>query len=157
MPTLYIMRHGKAENTSPDIKRHLSNAGKDNVRSVAKLLSDKDTQISKVIYSSTERAKQTALLMCEGLNIAPENQLEDARIYNATVSELQTVLSEMGEPLESVLLVGHNPGLADLVMSLSAEPVSLSAGNVAVLYADSWDDIHHCKCKFVEKYHHKEI
>lgn len=152
MPTLYIMRHGKAENTAPDIKRQLSNAGKENVRSVVKLLADKDTKISKVIYSSAERAKQTALLMCEGLNIAPEKQFEDARIYNATVSELHAVLSEMGEPLESVLLVGHNPGLADLVLSLSAEPISLSAGNIAILYADLWEDIRYCKCKFVEKY-----
>ncbi len=152
MPTLYIMRHGKAENTSPDIKRHLSSVGKENVRTVTKLLSGKDTTINQVLYSPAERAKETALLMCEGLNIAPENQLEDVRIYNASVSELQTVLSEMDVSLESVLLVGHNPGLADLVLSLSEEFVHLSAGNIAVLYGDSWEDIRHCKCKFVEKY-----
>ena len=151
MPTLYLMRHGKAENTSPDIERHLSRDGKDNVSSVAKLLKDKNTLINKVIYSSAERAKQTALLMCDGLNIAPENQVEDARIYNASVYELQTVLSEIDESLEFVLLVGHNPGFADLVLSLCEESVHLSAGNVAVVYGESWDDFRACKCKLIEK------
>lgn len=157
MPTLYLMRHGKAENILPDINRQLSSAGKDNVRAVAKLLKNKNIKINRVIYSSAERAKQTAFLICEGLNIASENQFEDARIYNALVTELQTVLAEMGEPLESVLLVGHNPGFADLVLSLCGESIHLSAGNIAVLHGNSWEDIYHGKCKFVEKYHHKEV
>ena len=151
MPTLYLMRHGKAENTIPDIDRHLSSAGKDNISSIAKLLRDKSTNINRVIYSSAERAKQTALLMCEALNISPENQFEDARIYNASVSELQTVLTEIDEPLESVLFVGHNPGFADLVFSLCDECVGLSPGNIAVMYGESWDDFSHCNCRFVEK------
>lgn len=133
MPTLYLMRHGQAENTTPDIKRRLSSMGKENVLSLAKMLNSRNTKIDQVIYSSAERAKQTALLMCEGLHIAPSNQVEDARIYNASVSELQTVLSKINESLESVMLVGHNPGFADLVLTLCEEPVHLSAGNIAVL------------------------
>ena len=151
MPKLFLMRHGKAENTSPDFERQLSSEGKAGVVSVAKLLKGKNIIINQVVYSSAERAKQTALLMCKGLDIELENQTEDLRIYNASVSELQTVLSEIDESLESVLLVGHNPGFADLVFNLCEESVGLSAGNIAVVYGESWEDFRDCKCRFVEK------
>jgi len=152
MPTLYIMRHGKAENTAPDINRHLSRKGQEKVKSVARLLSDNNTKINQAIYSPAARAKETALLICQGLNITVKNQFEDARIYNASVSELQSVLSDIDTQFKSVLLVGHNPGLADLVLDLCEEAVGLSAGNVAVVYGESWEDIRHCNCKLVEQY-----
>jgi len=151
MPTLYLMRHGQAENTSPDIERQLSSVGKAKVTSVAKFLKDKNTHINQVIYSSAERAKQTALLMCEGLNIAPENQVEAPRIYNASVSALQTVIAEIDEQIEAVLLVGHNPGFTDLVLTLCNESVGLSPGNIAVVFGQSWQDVHECKCRIVDK------
>ena len=152
MPTLYIMRHGKAENTAPDINRQLSNIGKENVASLAQILKGRSVIFGRVIYSPAARAKETAMLMCEGLNVAIEKQFEDKRIYNASLSELKIVISEIDEKLESVLIVGHNPGLADLVLKLCEEGVHLSAGNIAVVHGDSWEDIRNCKCKFVEKY-----
>jgi len=152
MPTLYIMRHGKAENTSPDIMRALSEIGKDNVLSIAKLFKNKNIKINRAIYSPAERTKQTALLMCDGLDISVDDQTEDERIYNASVSELQAVLSDIDETLNSVLLVGHNPGLADLVLMLCEERVHLSAGNIAVVYAESWANVLNCECKLIEKY-----
>ena len=151
MPTLYLMRHGIADNISPDIKRNLSSIGEEQVRSLAALLLARKTKIDHVIYSSAERAKQTASLMCDGLQITTENQSEDARIYNASVPELQAVISEINTNLESVLLVGHNPGLADLVIHLSDESVHLSAGNIAILQGASWEDIRACKCQLVGK------
>ena len=151
MPTLYIMRHGKAENTAPDIERRLTHIGIDNVKSVANNLRDSDTSIEKVIYSSATRAKQTAMLMCEGLSIPIENQTEDARIYNASVSELKEVIAEIDGMPNSVLLVGHNPGFADLVLDLCQEGVHFSAGNLALVHAESWQDIRSCKCRLIEK------
>jgi len=151
MPTLYLMRHGQAENTSPDIDRQLSSVGIANVTSVAKFLKGKNIHVNQVIYSSAERAKQTALLMCEGLNIMPKNQTEDPRIYNASVSALQTVITEIDQQVETVLLVGHNPGFADLVLTLCNESVDLSPGNIAVVFGKSWQDIRECKCRIVGK------
>jgi len=152
MPILYLMRHGKAENTSPDIMRALSDIGKDNVLSTVKLLKDKNIEINRAIYSPAERTKETALLMCNGLGVSIDDQTEDERIYNASVSELQAVLSTIDEGLNSVLLVGHNPGLAELVLMLCEESVHLSAGNIAVVYAESWANVLNCECKFIEKY-----
>jgi len=152
MPTLYIMRHGKAENTSPDIHRHLSQQGQEDVLAMAKQLAAKNIKINHVVYSPAARAKETALLMCDGLNIASEQQFEDKRIYNAPLSVLQTVLSEVDESLETVLLVGHNPGLADLILSLTEQSVGLSAGNVAVVAAETWKDVRACRCNFIKKF-----
>ena len=152
MPALYILRHGKAENTSPDIERNLSNAGMEDIKNIAGVFKAKNIIVDKTIYSNAARAKQTAMIMCEDLNIPSDNKKEDARIYNATVDELQTVISEIDDSLESILLVGHNPGFADLVLTLCEEPVHLSAGNVAVVQADSWEDIRNSKARLVDKF-----
>ena len=152
MPTLYILRHGKAENTSPDFERNLSSEGKANIQTLAEQLKINHAHIDKAIYSPASRAKQTAQIVCDVLNIVPTNRHEDQRIYNASVAELRSVLSEVNESTESLLLVGHNPGFADLVLSLCEESVHLSAGNVAVLSAGSWNDINNANCQFVEKF-----
>ena len=151
MPTLYILRHGKAENTTPDYNRHLSNVGEEHVASLAKILKGRKVIFNHVIYSPAERAKETAMLMCKGLNVTTENLFEDVQLYNASLSELQIVLSQIDEKLESVLIVGHNPGLADLVFKLCEEVVHLSAGNIAVVHGESWEDIRSSKGKFIEK------
>ncbi len=152
MPKLYLMRHGYADNASPDIKRKLTSDGCELIKSIAGLLAEKNTRINQVYYSAAKRAKETALLMCDGLAIPLTNQHEDIRIYNASVNQLQTVISEIGQQAESVLLVGHNPGFANLVLSLSEQHVRLFPGNIAVLQADSWQGVYDSECKLVETF-----
>lgn len=152
MPKLYLMRHGHADNAIPDIDRQLTPDGRKLVKDIVGLLAEKDTRIDQVFYSSAERAKQTALLMCDGLGIPLTKQHEDCRIYNASVTQLHTVLSEIDVETDSVLLVGHNPGFAELVVSLSEQPVRLSPGNIALLQAGSWQDVYECNCKLVDTY-----
>lgn len=152
MPTLYLMRHGQADNASPDIKRKLTVAGREQVKSMANTFANNNIKINHVVYSSASRTKETALLMCAGLNIAVDYQQENKQIYNASVSTLQAVISAIDQKNESVLLVGHNPGLADLVLTLSEQFVRLSAGNIAVMQADSWQDVIDCKCKLIGKF-----
>jgi len=151
MPLLYIMRHGKADNEIPDIARNLTARGKADVLNVATSLKNKNTQIDNVIYSPASRAKQTAMIICDVLNTSQQNQKEDNRLYNASVSELQSVLTEIDDQAKAVMLVGHNPGLADLVAQLTEQVIKLSAGNLVILSADSWRAMCNGNCEFVEK------
>jgi len=151
MPQLYIIRHGRADNEIPDMDRKLTARGKDDVLNVATLLKNKNILIDSVIYSPASRAKQTAMIICDVLNTSPQNQKADDRIYNANVSELLRVLDEIDEQEKSVMLVGHNPGLANLVLQLTEQVIKLSAGNLAIVSADSWRAMCNGKCEFVEK------
>ncbi len=89
--------------------------------------------------------------MCGDLDIVPEYQHDDSRIYNASVSQLQAVISEIDTNCESVMLVGHNPGLADIVMLLCEQPIRLSPGNVVILQEESWQDFFNSKGQFIDK------
>ena len=44
----------------------------------------------------------------------------DPDLYGASVEQLLARLREVDQPVASVLLVGHNPGLQDLVLQLSS-------------------------------------
>ena len=151
MPTLYLMRHGEADGASPDIDRQLTTKGQKDSENVANHFLDNNITFDQVCYSTAARAKQTALIVCNALSINTDKQTEDARIYNASARQLHDILFSIDSNCNSVLLVGHNPGFADLVMKLSEEFVHLSAANVAVITAESWEQLLACDAKFLAK------
>lgn len=88
--------------------------------------------------STATRARETlALAMLE----AKETRY-DERVYAASYSDLMSVLDELPDKVDRAVLVGHNPGLSDLVRMLTSEPVELKTSAVAVLtWAGSWPDV----------------
>jgi len=153
MPNLYLMRHGQARNdASSDINRRLTSMGQDHVKDLAKLLWEKEIDFDCVFYSPAVRTRETMLLMCQGLKIGEQHQIEDKRIYNASVYDLQAVIKEINERDENVLLVGHNPGLEDLVLNLTQQSIGMSPANIAVLSGETWADIFNNKCTLLERY-----
>ena len=72
------------------------------------------------IVSSARRTCQTF----DGLELGIDSVIED-RAYNAGMDLLAQLVREHGKGHESVLLVGHNPGVTDLV-NASGYPQSLS-------------------------------
>ena len=153
MPNLYIMRHGQARNdATSDIKRRLTAAGQDHIKDLAKSLWDNEIDFDSVYYSPAVRTKETMMLMCQGLKIGEQFQNEDNRIYNASSSELQAVINGINEKDEDVLLVGHNPGLEDLILSLTGKAVGLSPGNIVVVHGETWVDFFSRNCVMMKRY-----
>jgi len=153
MPNLYLMRHGQARNdASSDINRRLTSMGQDHVKGLAKLLWEKEIDFDCVFYSPAVRTRETMLLMCQSLKISEQHQNEDKRIYNASVYDLQAVIKEIDERDENVLLVGHNPGLEDLIRSLTQQSVGLSPANIVVVSGETWKDIYNNKCTLAERF-----
>jgi phosphohistidine phosphatase len=66
----------------------------------------------------------------------------DERIYEATVSQLLEVISQVDNDRQSVLLVGHNPGLEGLLTLLTGEHVHVTTANLAKIdiNATQWSD-----------------
>lgn len=65
------------------------------------------------VTSPAARARDTAHLV-----LPDADWREDERIYEASVQDLLTVLSEAPDGTERLLLVGHNPSLESLVRGL---------------------------------------
>ncbi len=146
MKTLFILRHAKSswENADlADFDRPLNKRGLESAPPVGEIIRKNKFQIDSIISSPAKRAEQTAILVKEAANIKADIQF-DERIYEASPHRLLEILSESDDKIESVMLVGHNPGLEGLVKMLTQEIESMPTAALAVidLKIDKWKQIH---------------
>lgn len=140
--TLVVVRHAKSDWSSglPDEQRALAPRGRRDAPGIGTWLTGHVEPLDLVICSPATRARQTWQLASANLDPAPPVRQDD-RMYGASPTELLTVLAELPDELGTVALVGHNPGLADLVEVLSGELKELKTAAVAVLsWTGSWPD-----------------
>lgn len=113
------MRHAKSAWPVgiADEKRPLSGRGRRDAVVAGQLLSSRLPRPDEIIVSPAKRARQTVKLVQSALGPVPTNR-ED-RVYAASWWDLLDVLHEVGEQVGTLMLVGHNPGLEDLVRQLA--------------------------------------
>jgi len=118
--TLILLRHGKSDwsTNNDDFDRPLKKRGKNASRQVGKWLSANQRVPDFVITSPATRAMQTAEIACEAMGINKEDIYSRKHIYLATTEELLYVLEDCPEQAQCVMLVGHNPGLEELLYYL---------------------------------------
>ena len=118
--TLILLRHGKSDwNTGDeDFDRPLKKRGKNASRLVGKWLHAHDLIPDFVIASSARRSMQTAELACEVMGIRKKSIYSRKHIYLATSEDLLYVLEDCPEQARRIMLVGHNPGLEELLYYL---------------------------------------
>ena len=73
---------------------------------------------SLALVSTSVRTRQTWDLLVQGLGSVPDLRF-DRRLYDAPASALASVIAETPDDLREILLIGHNPGLADLAHRLA--------------------------------------
>ena len=113
-----ILRHAHAEPAAPgtgDFERPLSRVGEDEADAVGRWLAEHAVAFDEVLSSPATRARQTAervLAIAGGPAIAFE-----PHVYEATPGTLIDLLDRT-DGKQVTLLVGHNPGLEQLVALL---------------------------------------
>jgi phosphohistidine phosphatase len=118
---LHLMRHAKSswdDESLPDRERPLAPRGKRASKRMARHIADAGLGIELVVCSPARRARQTLDPLLELLD--PELRMEP-RVYGAGVAELLELARELPEDLDSVLFVGHNPGLHEFARRLAEE------------------------------------
>ncbi len=144
MKTLVLMRHSHAsfDNSAwSDHERPLTGPGRHLASQTGKLLTD--YRIDRILCSSAVRTVETAELVATacGANTTPESinslYLAGAATYPGVASELAVHGNEV------LLMIGHNPGIANLVMSWAEESFAMMPASVAIfeLNIDDWTDI----------------
>jgi phosphohistidine phosphatase len=88
-----------------------------------------------VVCSPAERARETAALALEAAELSPTVRY-DARIYEASAARLVEVVREIAEPTTSAMLVGHNPGMEELLMLLTGERERMQTAALACIVFD---------------------
>ncbi|HJS80999.1 MAG TPA: histidine phosphatase family protein [Vitreimonas sp.] len=116
MRTLILFRHAKAvraHEADSDEARGLTGRGRREAALAGAAMEDAGLKPTLALVSSSERTRETAE---HGLqNFALETRFEDA-LYHAAPEGIWDAFS--ASDADSVVIVGHNPGLGELVSTL---------------------------------------
>ena len=142
--TLVVVRHAKSDwsNELPDDQRPLAARGRRDAPEIGRWIAGHVAAVDLVLCSPATRARQTWQLAGAGLDPEPPVR-HDERIYTSSPTGLLGVIDELPDDTGTVVLVGHNPSLTDLVTLLSGQAHELKTSAVAVLsWTGSWADVH---------------
>lgn len=119
MTELWLLRHAKAvpEDEGPDRDRALAPKGEAAMRQIAAWAAKEKLAPRLVLCSSAARTRQTLALLEPVLAGRPEIKFEDG-LYLADAERMLIRLRRVPARCESVLVIGHNPGLHELAILL---------------------------------------
>lgn len=120
MKTLTIIRHAKAaspEAYATDFDRPLTTRGHKDAKHIGKLLAYLEPPVDWLISSPAARTRETTGHIIDK-SIYPNAVVWQEAVYLADADTLLTLLSEAPQDKEHVVLVGHNPGMEELVAGL---------------------------------------
>jgi phosphohistidine phosphatase len=132
--TLVLLRHAKSAwpPETPDAARPLAARGCRDAPAVGRWLREQLPGIDIVVCSPAVRAIQTWGLAAAQLEAAPRVR-QDERLYDASAQDLVKVTQELPQQASVAVLVGHNPGLEDLLTLLTGATEPLKTSAIAVI------------------------
>ena len=146
MKQLILFRHAKSswDDDVEDVDRELAGRGERDAPRMGKRLKARHAHPDLIVVSHAARAQRTAELVAKALGIKKKEIRTEPALYLASPDAILGVVAAQSDTLSCVLLVGHNPGLTELVnrllpdLELDNLPTS---GAVAIdLSATSWRD-----------------
>lgn len=145
MKHLYIIRHAKSswkDSSIPDIERPLNKRGKISAPVIGNALSSKGTKVDLIICSPAKRTKQTAQIIAEKIGYKNEIIFID-KLYAADLFEILAQLKGIDEAIKNLMVVGHNPGITDLLNFLSNSNIDNipTCGVIKLEIEKPWKDI----------------
>jgi phosphohistidine phosphatase len=116
--TLVLIRHAKAMPEAPsDIQRRLSVRGKRDAAAAGQWLADLGIAPDLVVVSPATRAQETWDAVSTTLTAKVRST--DNRIYANTTRDLRELIAETSDDVQTLVLVGHNPSMHGLAITLS--------------------------------------
>lgn len=138
MKKLLLLRHAKSSWDDPrlaDFDRPLNERGRRAAPLVGRFMRKQKLQPDLVLCSPAERARQTAALVAEAAGLLAPVRF-DERIYEATAARLVEVVSQAEEGAAELLLVGHNPGMEELIETLTGAHERMPTAALACITLD---------------------
>jgi phosphohistidine phosphatase len=145
MKTLLILRHAKSswqDSGLDDHDRPLNKRGKQAAPQMGRLLKAQDLVPELIVSSTAKRARKTAALVAE--NCGYEGSVEvNQQLYHASAGQAIAVLTELYHDEARVMLVGHNPGVEELLEVLTGQVAALPTAALAQveLPIDQWQSL----------------
>ena len=115
-----LLRHAKSDWPDvPDRDRPLAKRGRRDAPVIGRWLRDHGYVPDAVVCSAARRTRQTWELVAPELGGSPSVRFEP-RAYAASALTLLYLVRELPGQCRSALLIGHNPGIAELAGSLAS-------------------------------------
>jgi len=76
-----------------------------------------------IVSSPARRAHATATSLAIAMQVPLSALVEDDQVYAASIATLIAVIKEWDDTWEYVMMVGHNPGMADMAAALTGAGV----------------------------------
>ena|SRR5436190_8090593 len=151
MKLLCLLRHAKsswADDDLPDRDRPLTARGRKAAAGVGAYLSEHGVAPELVLCSPALRTRQTLDLVRPGLPATAAVAVEEA-LYGAPAAAILDRLHELPDDVSGVLVIGHNPGIQQLAVTLAppaarqrlADHFPTAALAVFELHAGGWPDL----------------
>ena len=149
---LFILRHAKSDwdsNAKADSERPLNKRGRHDAPRIGRWMREHYQYPGWVLCSTATRARETLHAIARELELQSERIHFSPELYLANLSALLKILRDIPADRNSVMLVGHNPGLDELVSFLSKTPIPLTESGKLMTTAclavfklpDDWNDL----------------
>ncbi|MGW3498418.1 SixA phosphatase family protein [Streptomyces sp. NPDC001020] len=135
---LVVLRHAKSAWPVgvDDHERPLAPRGRRDAPAAGRAIAEADCLPDLALCSTAVRARQTWELASAQWGTPPPVRLEP-RLYAADVPDLLEALHAVPGQVETLLLIGHNPGLADLVLALAGDALDETLARVRTKFPTS--------------------
>ena len=139
---LYLLRHGEAEGFSAnndDILRKLTDIGRTQINQMAQYVKENNIKIDQIISSPAERAKESAEIMRDLLNLHDVIYVDN--LYPSTTSCIYDTIVSTEDSINSIMIIGHNPGLSSFAqeyMQFNAASLPTSSITACTYDTASW-------------------
>jgi len=145
MRTLYLLRHAKSswhDETLSDFDRPLKKRGRDAAKLVGELVRKEKLSDILVVSSPAQRTRETTRIVLKHAKLDPEVRF-DPQIYEAELSALLEMLGRIESDHECVMIVGHNPGMENLLRLLTGASREMPTAALAKIKLDtaSWNSL----------------
>ncbi len=143
--TLVVLRHAKSDwsGDEDDIERPLAARGRRQAPEAGRWLDGHLPGVDLALISPAVRARETWELAAAELDDPPPARI-DERVYGAGSSGLLAVVQDAPEDADTVVLVGHNPGVEELIARITGEWVTMPTSAMAVLAVPgTWASVGH--------------
>jgi phosphohistidine phosphatase len=153
MKKIILIRHAKSDwdNPSlPDYDRPLADRGLRDAPQMATSLKNRGVHIDLICSSTAQRAKQTACITAAVLGYQEAEIKWEKSLYHASASHLLQFIQSQSNQVQTLVLVGHNPGLTELIILLGVNLDNLpTAGQFAfTVLSEDWKELSAANCKF---------
>lgn len=140
MKTLILMRHAHArwdEDRWPDFDRPLTPRGEEQAPRMGRRIAKLGVTSDKIVCSSAVRTRQTADYVAGELGCA-DRIVQESRLYLCPVSTWELAIERFPDEWNTVIAVGHNDGLEQLVSYLRRQPTHVPPAGVSIIQLEAW-------------------